>query len=245
MKQPGQQEGGPSTGQHANVIIPRGGRRPSGKQVFYVLCVFLAFWFFLFVHLKCFAGPCCPASQCWLWYRVSPVYSWLPGYFHQSFIPFLPPLYSVPPHFISYLILSSFHRTQPSPASRGPLRRSRWRRTAPRNSSPSAACVPSMIHPPLHHQGLSQAALILLELGRIINTKLWQTPNQQARQMEELRSLNHPKSFSFWLFQELKPNLWQLSTGPHIGGFTIVCRRRNHVDSTPKNYCNRRAMDER
>ena len=35
MKQPGQQqEGGPSTGQHANVIIPRGGRRPSGKQVF-------------------------------------------------------------------------------------------------------------------------------------------------------------------------------------------------------------------
>jgi len=32
MKQPGQQEGGPSTGQHANVIIPRGGRRPSGKQ---------------------------------------------------------------------------------------------------------------------------------------------------------------------------------------------------------------------
>ena len=34
MKQPGQQEGGGGpTGQHANVIIPRGGRRPSGKQV--------------------------------------------------------------------------------------------------------------------------------------------------------------------------------------------------------------------
>ena len=33
IKQPFHQEGGPSTGQHANVIIPRGGRRPSGKQV--------------------------------------------------------------------------------------------------------------------------------------------------------------------------------------------------------------------
>jgi len=34
MKQPGQQQegGGGPAGQHANVIIPRGGRRPSGKQ---------------------------------------------------------------------------------------------------------------------------------------------------------------------------------------------------------------------
>ena len=30
-----------------------------------------------------FLGPWRSASQCWLWYRVSPIYSWRPGYFHS------------------------------------------------------------------------------------------------------------------------------------------------------------------
>ena len=85
MKQPGQQEGGGGpTGQHANVIIPRGGRRPSGKQV---RRFFLGGGEKILVRLFSFPGSGRPASQCWLWHWVSAFYSWSPGCFYFLFIP--------------------------------------------------------------------------------------------------------------------------------------------------------------
>ena len=110
MKQPGQQEGGGGpTGQHANVIIPRGGRRPSGKQVR---------WFFrgrgkdLNYDCFLFQGPGAQPHSV-----DSGIES--PRSILGAQVVFTSYLFQVPPNFLSFL--SSSHRTRPSPLSLGHL----------------------------------------------------------------------------------------------------------------------------
>ena len=115
MKQPGQQQegGGGPTGQHANVIIPRGGRRPSGKQV-------RRFFYFRrrgkVLNNDCFLfqGPGAQPHSV-----DSGIES--PRSILGAQVVFTSYLFQVPPNFLSFL--SSSHRTRPSPLSLGHLPR--------------------------------------------------------------------------------------------------------------------------
>ena len=123
-----------------------------------------------------FLGPWRSASQCWLWYRVSPVYSWRPGYFHSChsylwfniqyrLVPFLIlffPVFAEPSKVLHIGGISFSH-----PGGEQPREIAR-----PPSLAASAACHPAPLKiftlDPPNQLGLIQAAsswVILLELA--------------------------------------------------------------------------------